>query len=109
MASDLAELGLITFSESAAVRSPAPEGSSSGMALRPESAFSRGHVIPAKAGTYPLPPAPYRHSCVGRNPAPLRRASANSLSPYKGRGRRVRGGRGYCGRGSSSRFPLPRE
>ena len=40
------------------------------------------------------------------NPAPHNGAQApNSPSPYKGRGRRERGGRGYCGRGANARRP----
>ncbi len=35
---------------------------------------------------------------VRRDSRPVRRASAESPSPYKGRGRRECGGRGYCGR-----------
>ncbi len=40
-----------------------------------------------------------RHSRASGNPAPFGAQAPTSPSPYKGRGRRERGGRGYCGTG----------
>ena len=58
-------------------------------------------VIPAKAGTYPpcRHPPPLTALPRGRESRPYWPArKRRSPSPYKGRGRRERGGRGYCGR-----------
>jgi len=55
----------------------------------------------ARGGRFPLSREDeglsYRHSGVGRNPEARKRRIA---SPYKGRGRRERGGRGYWSRGA---------
>ena len=65
--------------------------------IRRASATDGGRPV-SKYPPSPLLPRP-RHSRVGGNPAPFGGAQApNSPSPYKGRGRREHGGRGYCGR-----------